>query len=133
MNRSTDLIKCRPIISSAVLSDSMSDDERFQNATLRPILKLQNDLFVEVFKNYLAKHKNIFFTLTTKKQIDYIENALQKDTKFRNSLKGMTIGQFTLDEYAFYITNSSALNKRIMNLIKERIIESIQVFQPIIT
>lgn len=131
MNRSTDLLECRPQISSALFSDSMSDDERFQNATLRPIIKLQGDLFVEVFKNYVYKHKNVFFGLSVEKQIDYIENAIQKDMKFRNSLKGMVIGQFTVEEYRFYITNSSALNKRMMHLVKEKLISNIQVFHPI--
>src|SRR5690606_7571621 len=131
MNRSTDLLECRPQISSALFSDSMSDDERFQNATLRPIVKLQGDLIVEVFKNYVNKHKNVFFDLSVEKQIDYIENAIQKDMKFRNSLKGMVIGQFTVEEYRFYITNSSALNKRMMHLVKEKLISNIQVFHPI--
>ena len=131
MNRSTDLLDCRPQISSALFSDSMSDDERFQNATLRPIIKLQGELFVEVFKNYVNKHKNVFFGLSVEKQIDYIENAIQKDMKFRNSLKGMVIGQFTVEEYRFYITNSSALNKRMMHLVKEKLISNIQVFHPI--
>ena len=31
----------------------------------------------------------------------YIENAIQKDINFRNSLKGMIIGQFTIEEYDF--------------------------------
>ncbi|MCX7549551.1 glyoxalase [Xanthomarina sp. F2636L] len=131
MNRSTDLLECRPQISSMTFSDSMSKDERFQNTTLRPIIKLQNDLFVEVFKNYVSKHKNVFFDLPIEKQVDYIENAIQKDMKFRNSLKGMVIGQFTVEEYQFYITNSSALNKRMMHIVKERLISNIQVFHPI--
>ena len=50
--------------------------------------------------------------------------------KFRNSVKGMIIGQFTLEEYSIYIKNSSALNKRIMNIVKERFISHIQVFEP---
>jgi ATP-dependent Clp protease ATP-binding subunit ClpA len=48
--------------------------------------------------------------------------------KFRNSVKGMIIGQFTVEEYTTYIQNSSALNKRMMNIVKERLIDSIQVF-----
>jgi hypothetical protein len=131
MNRSTDLLECRPQISSALFFDSMSDDERFQNATLRPVIKLQTNLFIEVFKNYVAKHKNVFLDLSIEKQIDYIENAIHKDMKFRNSLKGMVIGQFTVEEYQIYITNSSALNKRMMNLVKEKIISNIQVFHSI--
>lgn len=130
-NRSTDLLQCRPQIPSAVFTETMSSDERFQNATLRPIIKLQNDLFVEVFKNYVHKHKNVFYSLTVPKQMEYIENAIQKDIKFRNSLKGMVIGQFTVEEYQFYITNSSALNKRMMNIVKERLIDNLQIFQPL--
>ena len=59
--------------------------------------------------------------------MDYINNTLQKDLKFRNSLKGMVIGQFTLDEYSIYIENSSALNKRMMNLVRESLLENIQL------
>jgi hypothetical protein len=39
----------------------------------------------------------------------------------------MVIGQFTIEEYEIYIKNSSALNKRMMNLVKERIIDHIQL------
>ena len=129
MNRSTELLQCRPEISSALFFDTMSPDERFQNATLRPIVKLQSELFIVVFKNYVSKHKNVFYDLSVEKQVDYIGNAIHKDMKFRNSLKGMIIGQFTVEEYELYITNSSALNKRMMNIVKERLISNIQLFQ----
>jgi hypothetical protein len=108
----------------------MSDDERFQNVTLRPVIKLQNELFIEVFKNYVSKHKNVFYELSLSKQLDYIENAIHKDMKFRNSLKGMVIGQFTIEEFDIYIKNSSALNKRMMNLVKERLVDHIQLLVP---
>ena len=107
----------------------MSEDEKFQNFTIRPILKLQNDLFIEVFRNYIKKRKNVFYQFTLEKQVEYIKNAIQKDTKFRNSMKGMVIGQFTVEEYLIYIKNSSALNKRIMNMVSERLISQIQLFQ----
>lgn len=129
MNRSEQLLACRPEIPSAKFHDAMSADERFQNATLRPVIKLQNDLLIEVFKNYANKHKSTFYDLTIEKQIVYIENAIQKDIKFRNSLKGIIIGQLTVDEYQTYIRNSSALNKRMMNMVKERLINNIQLFE----
>ncbi|WP_283636561.1 glyoxalase [Aquaticitalea lipolytica] len=129
-NRTTDLLNIRPEIHDAIVFETMSDDERFQNTTIRPVIKLQHDLLIEVFKNYIAKHKNVFYELSLQKQLDYIENAIHKDMKFRNSVKGMIIGQFTLEEYSIYIKNSSALNKRIMNIVKERFISHIQVFEP---
>ncbi len=111
-----------------IISPESSADERFQNQTLRPILKLQNDLFVLVFKNHISKHKNDFYTLAVDKKLQFIENAIQKDIKFRNALKGMVIALFTLDEYDLYIKNSSALNKRMMNMLIERLKSQVQLF-----
>jgi len=80
-----------------------------------------------VFRNYVEKHKNVFYGFSVEKKLDYITNALQKDIKFRNSLKGMVIGQFTSEEYAQYITNSSSLNKRMMSLVIESLQDNIQL------
>jgi len=126
--RSENLLSIRPIIASAKIYDSMSSEELFQNKTLRPIIKMQHDLLIAVFKNYITKHKNVFSELSLQKQLAYIDNVIHKDMKFRNSVKGMIIGQFIVEEYSLYIQNSSALNKRMMNIVKERLINSIQVF-----
>lgn len=123
------LINMRPEIPSAKITPQITDDEYFQNQTLRPIAKLQNDLFLAVFRNYATKHKSVFYDLNTEEKLDYIENAIQKDMKFRNSLKGIIIGQFTLEEYERYIHNSSALNKRMMNLVKERLKDNLLYFE----
>lgn len=128
--RNKNLLNIRPDILTTTINKSMSNDERFQNVTLRPIIKLQHDLFIEVFKNYITKHKNLFYELSLENQLNYVENAIHKDMKFRNSVKGMIIGQFTTDEYLLYIQNSSALNKRMMNIVKERLLSHIQVFTP---
>ncbi len=130
--RSHSLKKIRPQISSAKITDNMSDDERFQNETLRPIIKLQNDLFLFVFQNYITKRKNTFYELTPQKRLDYIAHAIQKDLKFRNSLKGMVIGQFTVEEYEQYTRNSSALNKRMMNMVIKRIQDRVQFFEKVL-
>jgi hypothetical protein len=114
-----------------LVNQSSSSDEKFQNQTLRPILKLQNDLFVEVFKNHISKHKNDFYLYTVDKKLQFIENTIQKDIKFRNALKGIVIGLFTLDEYATYIQNSSSLNKRMMNMLIERLKSQVQLFETI--
>lgn len=128
-SRELDLESLRPEIPSAIVNHLMSYDEQFQNRTLRPIVKLQNDLFLLVFRNYVSKHKNVFYTLALEKRLLYIENAIQKDIKFRNSLKGMVIGHFTLEEYDQYIQNSSALNKRMMSLVVERLKNNIQLLE----
>ncbi|MDT0607526.1 glyoxalase [Croceitalea rosinachiae] len=128
-DRSDSLLKVRPEIKTTQLNAMMGNDERFQNETLRPIIKFQNLLLVEVFKNYIKKHKNAFYEFSLEKRLEYIEKSIQKDIKFRNSLKGMIIGQFTVEEYALYIQNSSALNKRMMNMVIERLKDQMQLLE----
>ena len=115
--------------SIGTIFENSSAEEKFQNQTLRPILKFQNDLFLEVFKNYATKQKSVFFTLNPDKKMQYIENVIQKDIKFRNSLKGIIIGLFTISEYKEYIQNSSNLNKRMMNLLIERLKSQVQLLE----
>ncbi|WP_116787263.1 glyoxalase [Flavobacterium psychrotrophum] len=124
--RDKGLLALRPEILGEIHPQS-SAEEIFQNRTLRPVLKLQNDIFVEAFVNYAVKQKGQFFLLSTEKQLHYIENAIQKDEKFRNALKGMIIALFTVEEYREYITNSSNLNKRMMNLLTERLKDQVQL------
>ncbi|MGB8704021.1 MAG: glyoxalase [Gillisia sp.] len=131
--RDLDLLRHRPEIPSAIVSDKMSREEQFQNRTIRPIAKLQNDLLIEVFKNYFSKHKNSFYEFNMEKRLLFIENAIQRDIKFRNSLKGIFIGQFTVEEYLDYIEDSSALNKRMMNIVKERMFSNIQLLEKEVT
>lgn len=128
-DRSQKLLQIRPEIPSAKILPNMSDEERFQNETLRPIIKLQNDLLLASFQNYIVKGKNSFYNLNLENRLNFILNAIQKDVKFRNSLKGMIIGQFTWEEYEGYIKNSSALNKRMMNMVIKRLQDQIQYFE----
>jgi hypothetical protein len=126
--RDTHVLELRGETFGTITSQS-SCEEIFQNRTLRPILKTQNDLFIQVFINYAIKQKNAFFSLTPEKKMSYIENVIQRDIKFRNALKGMIIALFTLEEYADYIRISSNLNKRMMNMLVERLKSQMQLIE----
>ena len=110
------------------VTDQSSSDELFQNQVLRPILKLQNDLFIAAFGNHLVKNRIDFSVFSVEKKLATIENAIQKDIKFRNALKGMIMGLFTTEEYELYIKNSSSLNKRMMGMLIERLKSQVQLF-----
>ena len=112
---------------SNVINSEMSSDEYFQNTVLRPIIKFQNDLLIAAFLNFCNTYKNVFFELSVENKISYIENALIKDRAFRNTLKDMIVGLFTVDEYNVYSPNASALNKRIIGIVKERLISHVQL------
>jgi len=128
-DRPNDLLRIRPEIKKTQTFESMGIEERFQNETLRPILKLQNPLLIEVFQNYIQKRKGMFYELSVEKKFDYIESSLIKDQKFRNSVKGMLIGHFTVAEYKVYQQQSSSLNKRMMHLVIERLKDQVQLLE----
>lgn len=127
--RDSQILETRPDVPVIKNTAQMGTEEKFQNNTLRPIIIFQNDLLVEVFRNYIKKHKNVFYDLTVEQRLKFIENALQKDIKFRNFLKGMVTGNFTGEEYKIYIQNPSALNKRMMYLVKESLLSNIQLLE----
>ena len=112
-----------------IVNSQSSIEEQFQNQTLRPILKLQNDLLIEVFKNYITKSKTDFLQFNIDKKLLFIEHSIQRDIKFRNALKGMIIGLFTIEEYNSYIQNSSSLNKRMMSMLIERLKNQLQLLE----
>lgn len=127
-NRDNIVLEIRGEVLGTIYENS-SAEEIFQNRTIRPILAIQNDLFVAVFINYAVKQKSVFFSLVPEKKLAYIENVIQRDIKFRNSLKGMIIGWFTVVEYNEYLQNSSNLNKRMMNMLIERLKNQVQVLE----
>lgn len=127
--RTQKLLALRPLIASAKILPNGTQEEHFQNRTLRPILKLQNELLLASFQNYIRKQKNKFYQLKLEDRTAYIEYALQRDMKFRNTVKGMIIGQFTMEEYHTYIQNPSGYNKRIMGMTTKRLQDQLQFFE----
>jgi hypothetical protein len=109
------------------INSQTSVEELFQNQTLRPILKLQNELYIELFINYILKNKAQFSQFTVEKKLDYIENSILNDNKFRNLLIGTTIGLLQIEEYKLYSKNASALNKRIITMLIERLKSQVQL------
>jgi hypothetical protein len=127
-NRDSSLLALRGD-SLGELKSAISLEEAFQNNTLRPILKLQNDLLITLFIDYIKQQKNTFYSLNLDKKLAYIENAIQRDNSLRNVLKGILIGLFTTEEYTEYLKNSSNLNKRMMGLVAERLKSQVQLLE----
>ena len=117
--------KNRPSIETAIVTNNMSEFEVFQNQTLRPIIKMQHTLLLTYFDNYKSIQKFVFSNLTELEKNEFIHNSFKKDLHLRNQIIGIVIGQFTLEEYLEYKNVSKELNKRMIDMIKERIITSI--------
>lgn len=120
----------RPVISKAKVTPDTSPEEAFQNTVLRPIIKMKHDLLIAFTKHTLAKKKHDFALLNQEKKINYVSSCFEQDQTLRSELRGMVIGQFTVAEYEQYGKMSNAINKRMMNIIKERMIDHLEVLSP---
>jgi hypothetical protein len=120
-NRDQNLRALRPLIPTISEENITSDSEHFQNKTLRPILKFQHDLLIQIFQQYTIHRKNVFTKLSPEKKLEYIENNIRKDLNFRSLLIGTVLGYFSTEEYQIYIQNENELRKRLINMLIERI------------
>ncbi len=107
--------------------DTTSETEIFQNQTLRPVLKLQNGIFLMFFTEYAIKKVSDFNTLKTEQKINFINQSLQKDNALRNTFIGMTIGMLTSEEMKIYLSDTKSFNKRIISMLTERIKSQLQI------
>ena len=111
----------RPIIKGIILEKETSTMESFQNRTLRPILKFQNSILVTVFSSHLEKHKINLQQLTAIKKNECIEQTIKKDRKIHDVLLGIIIGHFIETEYQEYIKHEKEFNRRITNMLIQRL------------
>ncbi|MFT5745125.1 MAG: hypothetical protein ACI9XO_000725 [Paraglaciecola sp.] len=120
-NRNNTLRELRPQIPIIIEENAASDAEKFQNRTLRPILKFQHDLLVELFKRYIEKRKGVFHKLIEERKLEYIEHSVRKDLKFKNLLLGVIIGYFTAEETILFFKAENENSRRMSNLIIQRL------------
>ena len=66
------LLNSRPLIKYSEISNKEFIIEDFQNKVLRPILKFQNDLFIQLFIKQLKSKKQLFKTFELEGRSLYI-------------------------------------------------------------
>ena len=116
-----DKASIRPAIKNIGSMENKNPAERFQNITLRPVIKLQHELLIAFFQNYLKKKKIDFSGLSELQKNEVISKAFKNDNLFKTEIRGLVIGHFTLEEYNMYQTIAADSNKRIMAMIEERL------------
>ncbi|MBD2724628.1 hypothetical protein [Hymenobacter armeniacus] len=118
------LLALRPVVPSA---EPAPADEgsvgQFLHATLRPVLKLQNDLLLAVVADFVLDHHMPLATASPTDQQRQLAELLSRNTKLRYTVVGLVSGMFTADEYAFYRAHRSELNRRLLELAQRRVLD----------
>ncbi len=114
------MTKERPVLSNLVNANT-TEIEKFQNEVLRPIIKMQHDLLFVFLTAYLKKRKINFAVLSEEKKKKKIKSILEKDQNLKNQILGIVLGDFSVEEFIFYKNSSSEFNKRIIQIIIQRV------------
>ncbi len=108
-----------------ISTDVSKPIETFQSNTLRPILKFQNPIILQLFKDYLNKNHKTFKALNQKVQLEIIHNSFKKDHRLKSFLTNIIISLFTAEEMEFYLKNTTEINKRISSMLTQRVEDQI--------
>lgn len=120
MNNRSELLKgIRPTIK--VDNSKSTDLEVFQSVTLRPILKLQNDIILSLVNNHLAENKIVVKNLTDNKKTERIHEIVKGNLQLKQLFTGITIALFTEEEMNFYLENKKEVVKRTITMLLERV------------
>ena len=125
MDRKEIFVGIRPNIASATFDAETSEQEKFQNQVLRPVIKLQHEFLLVYFSQYLIKHKKDIKATDMATRIQTIEKVLQSDIPLRNVLIGSIVGLLTQAEVIKYYEYESELRNRIIKMITKRFAEAI--------
>ncbi|WP_042722982.1 hypothetical protein [Flavobacterium sp. B17] len=112
---------------SLPIYENSSETEIFQNQVLRPVLKLQNEIYLMLFRDYALRKISDFNSLKTEKKLSFIDQSLQKDNALRNTFIGITIGMLTSDEMTIYLSDTKSYNKRIIAMLSERLKSQVEL------
>lgn len=109
----------RPIIST---EPSESAAEKFQNDVLRPILKLQHSVLIQLFSQNMPPFKSKEWT----EQKQQITEKIQKDPYLSALLSGVVLGMMTPDELTEYGENTKEYARRMKSMLLQRVLSHYQ-------
>ena len=115
----------RPKLAVSENTASKTAIETFQNVTLRPILKLQHDLLLAVFENYLQRKKIDLNQLSEPKKTEVVYGIFKTDNAYKTEIKGLIVGHFTVAEYHNYLAVAADANKRIWAMASQRLLSAL--------
>ncbi len=97
--------------------------ENFQNQVLRPVLKMQNDVLLDL----LLMQPNVDSVIAHKGKRTVFSERLRifiQQPILRGALLGCVLGCLTREELKVYKTNTKEFNKRIFQMTLHRLVDS---------
>ncbi len=125
-DRDTGLLALRPAAQADLTADAEHSPGHFLHATLRPVCKLQNELLLHLFRQYIHKTKDTFRQLSPAKRLEFIAHSIRRDQRFRSLLFGIVIGHFTEAEWRIFAAQEQELSRRLSELLIQRLSDQVE-------
>jgi len=118
------LLALRPAMAAAApASGPSATPGEFLHATLRPVLKLQNDLLLAAVADFVHDHHMPVAKASPTDQQRQLAELLARNTKLRYTVVGLITALFTTEEYAFYRQHRPEINRRLLELAQKRVLD----------
>ncbi|MBC6991015.1 hypothetical protein [Hymenobacter sp. BT491] len=113
------LLALRPSLAElpAPANDTVGD---FLHRTLRPVLKMQNELLLMAVADFVRDHHIPLATASPTDRERRLDELLTRNVKLRYTVIGLITGLFTSGETTFYRRQRAELNRRILELATRR-------------
>ncbi len=95
--------------------------ERFLHATLRPVLKLQNEALLGLTAHHVRRFVLRFASFAPDDRRERLAAMLRSDARLKQTLVGAVLGVLTQDELAFALRHDAETRRRIVSLLAERL------------
>jgi hypothetical protein len=132
-DRDTTLLALRPTIAANLAAEPEDTVGDFQHRTLRPVLKLQNELLLRAIASFLRDHHVPFATALPELQAQHLKELLGRNVKLRYTIIGLITALFTGREMAFYDQHRAELNRRLLELAQRRALDQGQAIADLLS
>ncbi len=114
----------RPLVTTETPAEAATSTVGdFLHATLRPVLKLQNELLLAAVADFVHDHHIPLAPADATTQQRLLTELLSRNVKLRYTITGLVTALFTAEEYAFYRTQRPEINRRLLALAQQRVLD----------
>ena len=119
--RDVALIALRPYVEAELTTAPDATAGDFLHRTLRPVLKLQNEVLLQTVADFLRDHHVPFRAASPPDQVRLVAELLGRNVKLRYTVVGLVVGLLTATELVFYRQHRSESNRRLLELATRRV------------
>jgi hypothetical protein len=97
----------------------------FQHQVLRPLLKFQHLVLLATVADFAQEYRLPLATADATEAHRLLTELLSRNARLRATIVGVVTGSLTTDELTFYRQHRNELNRRLLDLAQQRVLNSL--------